>query len=462
MTSRFSFHPLPLIMRRFGIYLLRIVVVVLAIAVLIALVTLQFVDPTPALKQPRYKTMQHRLADYLPFPAYGSDSIWKSGYARLSIIPEFPVSTAGYGSRRGKISTGILDSLYVNVIVLDNEEESVALVSLDMLIVPPDLVDLLETKLAGTSFTMNQVYLGATHTHNGLGNWSEGAPQLLYGEYSQEVITFLADRIVMAIQQASAHLIRSQLFYGTSYEGRLVKNRIDKVEGRLDSTIRVLEIQREDDKQLMLVSYTAHPTCLRENDLRLSRDYPGKLTDSLEAKGVDFAMFYAGAVGSHGCRVPERGEPCLEYMAGQLADKILHLEPRLLTSTSLGLSRIKLDLGPPQLRVSDEVCLRPWVFRRLIGESPLTLTSLQIGDLVMLGTPCDFSGELTQPLDSAARLQELSVMVTSFNGGYAGYITRDDFYHRDHYETRLMNWYGPGNGAYFQDLMLGMIQKHSR
>jgi hypothetical protein len=39
-------------------------------------------------------------------------------------------------------------------------------------------------------------------------------------------------------------------------------------------------------------------------------------------------------------------------------------------------------------------------------------------------------------------------MVTSFNGGYIGYITPVKYYDVDHYETRTMNWYGPGTGEY--------------
>ena len=76
----------------------------------------------------------------------------------------------------------------------------------------------------------------------------------------------------------------------------------------------------------------------------------------------------------------------------------------------------------------------------------------------MLGTPCDFSGELMPPIDSAASRVGLRVMVTSFNGAYIGYITLDKHYDIDHYETRVMNWYGPGNGAYLSECLMEMIE----
>src|SRR5690606_42076053 len=47
---------------------------------------------------------------------------------------------------------------------------------------------------------------------------------------------------------------------------------------------------------------------------------------------------------------------------------------------------------------------------------------------MLLGTPCDFSGELMPPIDSAARAHGMNAMVTSFNGQYIGYITADQWY----------------------------------
>ena len=77
-----------------------------------------------------------------------------------------------------------------------------------------------------------------------------------------------------------------------------------------------------------------------------------------------------------------------------------------------------------------------------------------MGNVILMGTPCDFSGELTEEIRSAARRQGFHAIVTSFNGHYIGYITADKYYDRSHYETRLMNWYGPGNGAYLTESLL--------
>ena len=124
--------------------------------------------------------------------------------------------------------------------------------------------------------------------------------------------------------------------------------------------------------------------------------------------------------------------------------------------------RVPLALGEPQIKISRDLRLRPWVFRTAFGEYQPYLTSLRIGDVLFLGTPCDFAGELRSPIDSAASRHNLQPIITSFNGHYIGYITNDIYYDNPHYETRLMNWYGPGNGAYLSACMADLVEIMAR
>jgi len=133
--------------------------------------------------------------------------------------------------------------------------------------------------------------------------------------------------------------------------------------------------------------------------------------------------------------------------------KSLHL----LRDSTLAMFRVPLELGKAQVKISRDWKVRPWLFQKAFGDSPNCITALRIGELVMLGTPCDYSGELTSELYAYAKKNDLQAMVTSFNGGYIGYITPIRYYDVDHYETRLMNWYGPGSGEYMQECLNKMI-----
>jgi hypothetical protein len=82
---------------------------------------------------------------------------------------------------------------------------------------------------------------------------------------------------------------------------------------------------------------------------------------------------------------------------------------------------------------------------------------LRIGKLIMVGMPCDYSGELVKPLADFAASKGKELRITIFNGGYAGYITKDAYYDIPGYETRVMNWFGPGNAAYFSEIIHRII-----
>ncbi len=51
-----------------------------------------------------------------------------------------------------------------------------------------------------------------------------------------------------------------------------------------------------------------------------------------------------------------------------------------------------------------------------------------------------------------------SKAVAGFNGGYIGYIIRDEWYDLKEYETFYMNWFGPHNGAYFVEMIQKLLE----
>lgn len=380
------------------------------------------------------------------------------GFARENLTPSYPTALAGYGNRRGKKFDSVHDSIYVRAMVISNGATRVAIVSADLLIIPPTVTERLEQALPTIGFTLDNTYLGTTHTHNSIGNWGKGATGLLYGAYDDSIVALIADKIVRCIERASVNTAPASLRYGQIPVGKAVKNRLIDG-GPVDSLLRVIDIVRNDSTRLLLMSYTAHATCRFSKDLSLSRDYPGKLVDEVEASGYTFAMFLAGSVGSHGCNVPEYGQQCVDWMTGRLLPKLTGPKSWLVPvqDSALLMYRVPLALGSPQVRISKDWRVRPWLFHAAFGESNPYLTALRLGDITLLGTPCDFSGEFNRALDSVATKNGGHTIVTSFNGAYIGYITPLKYYDVDHYETRLMNWYGPGAGEYLETCLEKML-----
>ena len=65
-------------------------------------------------------------------------------------------------------------------------------------------------------------------------------------------------------------------------------------------------------------------------------------------------------------------------------------------------------------------------------------------------------------LDSLAATRDVHLLVTSFNGGYIGYVTPSRYFDIDHYETRIMNWYPPGTGEYITKCLEKTLDRISR
>ena len=408
--------------------------------------------------EPLLDTMEARIHDVDKEPVPGSSG-FTVGYSKINLTPSEPVATAGYGKRLGKLYESVHDSIYVRSLVVDNGTQRVAIVSADLLIIPPTVTALLEKELPNVGFTLDNTYLGATHSHNSIGNWAQGATSFLYGTYEDSIVRFIADKIKISIEKATQNMLPATLKVDSVAMLDGVYNRVTD-SGPVDPLIRTIEIQRNDSSKLLFISYTAHATCLFSKDLFLSGDYPGKLTNSLEASGsYAFAMFMAGAVGSHGPAAPEGGLNCVDWMAEAISAKIqMHRKQRTIKNTTMEMYRVPLALAPVQPKVFHDWRLRPWLFRGAFGEYPTFVSVLRIGDVVLLGTPGDFSGEFNASLDSLASNSNIFPIVTSFNGGYIGYLTPSKYYDVDHYETQLMNWYGPGTGDYVQQVLEKLLE----
>jgi neutral ceramidase len=433
---------------------------ILVLVIFFLIISIGPLDRTPVQETAAYKQMMNGL-DTMSKPVLvkANDSFFV-GYSKVNLTPSFRTATAGYGTRRGKQFTSVHDSIFVRTLVIANGNTRVAIVSADLLIIPPTVTRSLKEKLEAIGFSLDNTYLGATHSHNSMGNWGEGATRFIYGPYEDSVVDLIVEAIVQSISDASANLLPSVIKSGAIRVPELVKNRVID-DGPEDPFLRVLEVHRSDSTRLVLTSFTAHATCLYSRDLELSRDYPGKLVDTLETKGYNFAMFIAGAVGSHACSVPKFGWDCVDVMGTSLAAHLLEHRGdfKPVHGATVWMTRIPLALPEPQVKIAQDWKIRSWLFRSAFGEYPADLSMLRLGNILMIGTPCDFSGEFDASLDSLAQSRQARLIITSFNGGYIGYVTPKKYYDVDHYETQLMNWYPPGTGEYISACVEKIISR---
>ncbi|XWW46049.1 neutral/alkaline non-lysosomal ceramidase N-terminal domain-containing protein [Fibrella sp. USSR17] len=434
---------------------------IVAILLLLA-VSLSPNDHTPYRQTEFYTQTTSRLTALPGLPA--PKTALRAGWAKANLTTAFTTPTGGYGVRRGKHWTTVADSVWVRALVFDNGNGPVALVASDLLITPPTVSEQLRKRLPEIGMTWESVYFGAIHSHNSLGGWAPGlVGNLFSGSYDQRVVDHITNTILVALKQAKADLQPAEIGYQQVNAPEFVYNRLNE-RYPVDPFFRLLRLKRNDGKTATLVTYPAHATLIDIFSYQyLSRDWPGRVVDGLERETGGFAVFMAGAVGSMGPKGPPTGKdfPLVNHYA---ADILARLKPALNKVTTqadstLGLLTLPLTLRDPAPRVLGDWRIRPWLFHTVYGDYPSDLKALRLGPALLIGTPCDFSGELLPPLTQAASQQGLDLMVTSFNGGYVGYITPDKYYEKDAYETRVMNWFGPQNGAYFSEMMTGLVKK---
>lgn len=371
------------------------------------------------------------------------------GWSQRNITPEEPLKLMGYGWKGNY--TSVHDSLMLRCLYFEDGQQSVALLSYDLMIVHPDLSAAIRHAVDTAGLDLNGLYFTAVHTHKGYGEWASGLGGLLTaGGYDESLVRFIAKQTLAAIRQAHAEKEVASLGYSAYAQPELVHNRLSKGLPE-DSLLRVLKLKQASGKSAALCTFAAHATFINSKSMQLSADYPGALVKILEKHAdIDFALFAAGAVGSHS---PYRQGPfsysSMQSYADRLAEPLLKNWDTIRTEPAglLEFICVPLALGPSQLKVSEHWRVRDWVFRAFFGELSPELTALRLGPTVLLGTPADFSGMLYPHLNA----DPLHLMVTSFNGSYIGYVIPDEEYSRAHREARELNWFGPYTGSYLTE-----------
>jgi len=418
------------------------------------------IDKTPLEEQPFYGAMMNRLELFRPsiFDASASLSV---GWSKFSIIPDYPMPMAGYKPRDE--FTSVHDTLYMRITAIDNGRMTAYLISADMLIFPPALKDrILEQINTSNSF----VYLAASHTHTGVGGWDPSLlGRVLMGKYDDQYVEQLAERTLEHMAKAKESSKPAAIQYWERDVRNYISNRINRFE-QVDSKFRGLSITREDGSKALIFVLGAHATFIDKRWTELSGDFPNAIIHEISDQ-YEHAQFMAGMMGSQRFRglfgivnyelVTKTGKLLSNFMEeAQYESPIDSLEIRT--------GRVPILNGKSQLRLTKHLKLRDWVFRLLSKPLEAEITVLKIGNILWLGTSCDFSGEIAvrNHFEEYANAHGLKLIVTSFNGEYTGYITADKHYFTSDYdEVRILNWVGPYYGEYYTQIIKRVMDKAS-
>ncbi len=368
---------------------------------------------------------------------------------------------AGFGNRKGKPAEGVHDDVFVKAVSLRVSNKTVVMITADALIIPREVAGAAAAELKRSSgLNREEIYFGATHTHSSIGGWGEGiVAEAFSGGYQPGARAWFANQLALAAKSSLANLRPASAGSTTLHLPQFVRNRLVGSKGRVDDALSLLVLRQDGGNTAVLGAYAAHATVLGGSNMRFSADYPGSWQREMETNGISMALFFAGAVGSHGPVAGGSGYKPADAMGKAMASTALkEIQDIPMTNHIVFLSMgLEVDLPQPHVRLADQWRLRPFISRHLLPVGQRTLLqAFRIGNSIWMSTPCDFSGEIAIPIRESLLSRGFQCAITSFNGDYIGYVIPGRYYHLNSYESRTMSFFGPTMPDYFEDLLRRM------
>lgn len=187
-----------------------------------------------------------------------------------------------------------------------------------------------------------------------------------------------------------------------------------------------------------------------------SAGYPGYWQSKLESEFAHTAIFFAGTVGSHGPVGKGKNFEKARYIGESLADSVIKHSSDLAYYDAVPLKYLSCKVRLPEfhVRVSMDRHLCTALSNQLLPlHDDVWIQAVKISDLVWVTSPCDFSGEFALEIKNSLKQKGYKSIISSFNGGYVGYVIPRKYYYLDKYESFTMAWFGPNLGDYFVDII---------
>ena len=220
----------------------------------------------------------------------------QAGVARTDLTPIWSVELTGWGYYLERTWQDIHDPLHATALVVESEESTVAIVSVDLMVISAEFTANVRQQVASvTGIPPSHILVCCTHTHNAPasgGLLGVGEVDPLYEEWAARqtsTATILAWRQREPATFGLAQTCVDDLTFNRTREN-----------GPIDPTLTLLRIDRNDGSPLaVVVNFQGHPTVstvLRPHSV--SRDVPGEVCYRIEESLPGCTVMYIqGACG---------------------------------------------------------------------------------------------------------------------------------------------------------------------
>lgn len=358
------------------------------------------------------------------------------GVGRRDITPQEPVPMWGYGARHDMLSTGILDPLYAEAVVIDAGGRKLAIVGLDLGRSPAERSLQIIRKRIKDEAGIEWSFISGSHTHHGPVLELVDEPGKGKGKFDAALRYYkqMEDGIVAAILEANSKMVPAKMAVGSVRLENFNRNRHTKIEPKpSDRDLSVLRFDGMDGKPLAtIVNFTAHPTTIDAKILQFSADYVGAMKETVRKEFGGSVIFKQGACGDQSVNGMGRDYKAFGAALGQevvkLASSLTTQEvakPSLTVKEERMTFTSRTNFKDGMVLMAYEKAFFPELIPAFVDEynegiRPRLTVAMLNGDVALVGASGEFFANHAIRLKERARVRQLFFF--GYNNGYHQYF----------------------------------------
>ncbi|MFP4054397.1 MAG: hypothetical protein ACLFV7_11115, partial [Phycisphaerae bacterium] len=318
-----------------------------------------------------------------------------------------------------------------------------------------------------TNLEHRDVLFTSSHTHGGPGGYAPGIiERFALGAHDQAVRERLVSAFASVIRRSRQNMRPVKMGSRVvnpdpNTVAGYCRNRV-AVDGKPHGTLAAVSFWRDGNAVATLVVASPHPTSTSSRNTNPTADYPGVLKRAIEREIGGTCLFAVGATGSMTVTKQEPKGPARARAVGQNIYRALResgalAPPKETAPQTIGSAIAEVSLPPYQYRISRQLRFSP-VLTSIVHPRQTYVHALRLGGVLLVGMPCDFSGELAMRLERETG-GDPAPIITSLNGDYIGYVVPQGRYTSMRYETQGLNFFGPWCGEYLLEIAQRLTAK---
>jgi neutral ceramidase len=282
---------------------------------------------------------------------YGFAQNFRAAVEKVDITPQDSQQLLGYHARK---STGVHDQIYHRIVAMDDGKTEFFIISTDICLISPSQYDKLAEKLhQQLGINPLNIWWSATHTHSAPEVGPAGLPSVFLGDRYQhqfdvKYTSLVEQGLIEGVAKAKKNLAPAKLGIGWGASNANINRRARDIHGHtslgmnpdgpVDRRIGLMRIEKADGSPLALIAnYAMHGTVMSGENLKISGDGPGVVSQYVEEKIGAPLLFINGAAGNIApiySVYPSPGAGRLNQFKAMLGDKILDANKKLPAATN--------------------------------------------------------------------------------------------------------------------------------